>query len=326
MSAAKNRTAVALIGCGEHARVDLLPSIRQIPTVRLTAICDPDEANLEVASALLDGVELYTDYRELMDGTKGIGAVVVAAPPQVHTDVAEIAMRHRIHVFCEKPPATTTAELQRLAQIGGSTGVVTAIGHNFRYAAAFLALSGLLKTERLLGFDVRYLASGPKGDRWGLGSPTRSFLLTHVTHVVDLVICTLGAPDSVVATAVKCEAGGMLLSAQLNYTSGSMSSILVGDVAPSLSLDVWGATHSGMSVHLESLRSVRCSGRLAEGARWSEVWRPRTLEAGYRSSGYLGELEAFFSAVHSGGSASPSFTDEMKTYRVIDEIESQIVR
>lgn len=316
---------VALIGCGEHARVDLLPCLLQIPGIRLTAACDPDEKNTAAVVSLAEGAVPYQGYRELFESMAPLDAVVVVAPPQIHTAAAKIALERGIHVFTEKPPAVTTAELIRLAGLGQSSGRVTAVGHNLRYSSAFTVLLDLVREDPPLSFDVRYLTSGPRGDRWGLGSPTRSFLLSHAIHVVDLVLCVLGTPESLSASAVRSSNGdSVLVSAHLRFGGEHLSSIVVGDMASSFHLDAWAVSQGGCSIHLDSLRSVRCFGPCVRGKRWSEEWRPRPLESGYVISGYLGELHSFFNGISLGHGTRPSFEEEILTYQVIDEIESQI--
>jgi phthalate 4,5-cis-dihydrodiol dehydrogenase len=316
---------VALIGCGEHARVDLLPCLLQIPGIRLVAACDPDEVNAAAVMSLVEGSIGYQGYRELFESRLPLDAVVVVAPPQIHTAAAQVALSRGIHVFTEKPPAVTTSELIRIADLGLSSGRVTAVGHNLRYSSAFAVLLDLVREDPPLSFDVRYLTSGPRGDRWGLGSPTRSFLLSHVIHVVDLVLCALGAPQSISASAVRSSNGnGVLVSAHLGFGGRHLSSIVVGDMASSFHLDAWAISQGGCSIHLDSLRSVRCFGPCVRGKRWSEEWRPRTLESGYVVSGYLGELHSFFNGISSSHGTRPSFQEEILTYQVIDEIEAQI--
>jgi hypothetical protein len=42
-------------------------------------------------------------------------------------------------------------------------------------------------------------------------------------------------------------------------------------------------------------------------------------------AGFSGEIEAFFAAIDGGAPSSPSFADEVATYQVMDEIQSQIL-
>lgn len=316
---------VALIGCGEHARVDLLPCLLQMPGIRLTAACDPDEVNTAAVAGLAKGVIAYQGYQQLFESGLPLDAIVVVASPQIHAAAAEIALERKIHVFTEKPPAVTTSELMRLAALGQSARRITAVGHNLRYSSAFKILLDSVREDPPLSFDVRYLTSGPRGDRWDLGSPTRSFLLSHAIHVVDLVLCVLGTPESISASAVRSSSdGGILVSACLRFEDERLSTVVVGDVASSFHLDAWAVSQGGCSIHLDSLRSVRCFGPCVRGKRWSEEWRPRTLEGGHVISGYFGELHSFFSGISTGHSTKPSFEDEISAYQVIDEIESQI--
>lgn len=233
-----------------------------------------------------------------------------------------LALEKGVHVFCEKPPAVSSVELGRLATLAASQKLITAVGHNLRYATAFQVLSDTIPSESRVACDIRYLTSGPRGVRWAL-SPQRSFLLSHVIHVVDLLVFMLGKPDSVSAGSIQTH-GGTVMSARFDFDDGRLATIVVSDVAPSFQFDAWVISRNGFVGHLDSLRSVRYLSSTERGRRWSEIWQPRPLEVGYALAGYSNELEAFCHSIRNGVSASPSFHDELLTYRLIDEIEAQI--
>jgi predicted dehydrogenase len=319
--------SVALIGCGEQARTNILPSLLATSGACLRVVCDPNEEQARATAACLPGVRVRKDYRALFDDSERIDAVIIVASPQIHYEAATLALEHGVHVFTEKPPTVTTAELESLAELARSKGLVTAVGHNLRYATACDVLFQLIKDrapEKLRGFDVRYVVSGPRGDRWALNSPLRSFLLSHGVHVLDLVLHFLGQPGSISASAVPAGDGGILVSVRLGFASGALSNIVAANCGALFQLDIWSMFESGLHVHLDSLSELRCYGESSRGARWSECWRPKTLEAGYSRPGYLGEVREFFEAIRVGRATSPSFEEEVATYRVLDAIESQI--
>src|SRR4051812_26052043 len=104
-------TNVALIGCGQHAREMILPCLLLTPGAHLRYACDPDQQLARAAAAYVPGAQAITDYRAALDGPERVDAVLVVAPPQVHSEVAAAALERGVHVFTEKPPAVTTAEL-----------------------------------------------------------------------------------------------------------------------------------------------------------------------------------------------------------------------
>src|SRR6266849_3992950 len=94
----------ALIGCGEHARDNVLPSILQLSDSRLIAVCDPVAANMERAANLIADANRYDDYRKLLKDER-VECLVVVAHPQLHFEIGVVALSRGIHVFVEKPPA-----------------------------------------------------------------------------------------------------------------------------------------------------------------------------------------------------------------------------
>lgn len=104
---------LGLIGLGVISRF-YLSAIQGQPSVRLTSVCDQDEAAL---SAHRGNVACYRDHRSMLDGT-ALDAVIVAVPNDAHFVVCHDALSAGLPVCVEKPLALTVeqgTELVRLA-------------------------------------------------------------------------------------------------------------------------------------------------------------------------------------------------------------------
>jgi len=133
--AAGAKIRVALIGCGARMRQILEPILAE----RVVALADPDPAMLAATCAWmrrLPGydasvpVRLFPDYRELFEKMGDeIDAVFIATPNHHHALAAVLAMRRGIHVFVEKPMASTVEEAQLMGRVARETGVVTQVGN-----------------------------------------------------------------------------------------------------------------------------------------------------------------------------------------------------
>jgi predicted dehydrogenase len=64
----------------------------------------------------------------------GLDAVSIAGPPATHAPLAAEAIAAGCHVLCEKPFTLDISEAARLVQAGEAAGVVTILGHEFRYS------------------------------------------------------------------------------------------------------------------------------------------------------------------------------------------------
>lgn len=106
---------VGLVGIGEIARVQHIPTIAADHDFRLTAMASRSKP------AVPDGVALFGSQEEMI-ASGLVDAVSLCTPPQVRYDFARRALLAGMHVMLEKPPAQTVAEVDDLARLAGSVG------------------------------------------------------------------------------------------------------------------------------------------------------------------------------------------------------------
>lgn len=141
-AAASRRLNVAVIGCGNRTRNNLLASILAEGD-NIVALCDVDAAQIDrVKSTLataskkkgadygtrLAGAKPYGDYRRMLEAEKSIDAVVVAPGQRWHMPMSKAALLAGKHVFCEKPLAHSVAEAREIAKMMPGLKLVTQIG------------------------------------------------------------------------------------------------------------------------------------------------------------------------------------------------------
>jgi len=292
----------------------------------VVAVCDNVEIALKRAAEKFPEAHTYVDFRGLLD-VGGVDAIIAAASPQVHHEVALASLQRGIHVFVEKPPTVTTVELANLASLAKRTGLVTGVGHNLRHATASLELQKCIAHESFgspICMDMWYFASKPVGDRWGLKSALRSFLLSHANHALDLMAFHMGSVESITALATQGPQGTIAMSAQLEFKSGAVGNVLVTTCAPHFSLSLSVVGDQRTVAHMDGLRGLSQYGRLGDQKRWGRKWTERTLDSGFEHAGYQTELELFFDAVRGHRQMHPTFEDELAVYRLMDDIERQV--
>ena len=103
-------------------------NIADHPELELVAVCDPGRA-AEVAAI---GVPVYDDWKKLVESDLD---VVFACPPNhLIPDVAVAALDLERHVFCEKPPGRSLADVQAIrAAEQRNPGTVLLFGFNHRH-------------------------------------------------------------------------------------------------------------------------------------------------------------------------------------------------
>jgi predicted dehydrogenase/nucleoside-diphosphate-sugar epimerase len=122
---------LAILGCGAVTGLRHIHTALAHPGVRLDTLVD---AELERAEALRKSHALecrvLADWREIIGQ---VDAVINALPNHLHAPVNMDLLRAGIHVLCEKPLATTSADALACAEAATNSGVVLAAGMPWRF-------------------------------------------------------------------------------------------------------------------------------------------------------------------------------------------------
>jgi predicted dehydrogenase len=102
---------VGMIGLGVISRF-YLTAIQGQPSVRLTSVCDQNEAAL---SPHRGNVACYRDHRSMLSGT-ALDAVIIAVPNDAHLVVCHDALAAGLPVCVEKPLALTVEQGEHLVR------------------------------------------------------------------------------------------------------------------------------------------------------------------------------------------------------------------
>jgi predicted dehydrogenase len=162
---------------------------------KLTAVCDQHPAKLEPFRS--GPVAVYTDYREMF--TSGLAdAVIVTLPNNLHDQAVTEALTRGLHVCCEKPLATRTADADRLADLALDRGLVLLTASHRRYNQHLRALAGRLpERSSITRVEARYLElieEHTGNDRWYLETERSGggCVIDNGPNVIDMVRVLLG--------------------------------------------------------------------------------------------------------------------------------------
>lgn len=178
----------------------------KISGMKLVAVCDIRECQLELCREKFQSVDTYTDYKELLC-SEGIDAVVIAVPHPLHAEIAGDALRADLHVVLEKPIDITVTKAMELCDIAGQSQKKFAIMFNQRTNPLFQKAREIVKGG-LLGELKRsvwiitnwyrtqyYYDSGSWRATWsGEGG---GVLLNQAPHNLDLWQWICGMPQSI---------------------------------------------------------------------------------------------------------------------------------
>lgn len=93
----------------------------------VAALCDVDAAVLERRAAQYPQAAKYADFRKMIEKEK-LDGVAVATPDHTHAYISVWAMKHGLHVYCQKPLVQTVLEARVMARVAAETKAVTQMG------------------------------------------------------------------------------------------------------------------------------------------------------------------------------------------------------
>lgn len=175
----------------------LLPAIRGLPRVRVTALCSRDPVRGRALAREWKIPKVETDLRKFaLD--PNLDALILALPPRVQAGLIPIAAKAGKHLFCEKPLAHNTLAAARALREVRRSGVRHGMDFLFPELPAWTRMRSLLRQGRI-GTPVRveYLWYLRKGARLlPAGSWKRSFrcggglagnFLSHILYNLEFL-------------------------------------------------------------------------------------------------------------------------------------------
>jgi len=123
--AANSRLNVGVIGLAGMGGVDA-KTLRDLGE-NIVAICDVDSTVLDRRVKEHPAAVRHTDFRKMIEKEK-LDGVVVATPDHNHAYISVYAMRHGLHVYCQKPLCKSIHEARIMARVAAETKVITQMG------------------------------------------------------------------------------------------------------------------------------------------------------------------------------------------------------
>lgn len=186
---------------GHHAR-----HYHGHPGARLVAVADLDPARARDAAAHY-GCAAFADLREFIGA---VDAVSITVPATAHAAVARDFIDAGIHVFVEKPIATSTADARDLVARAARSGAVLQVGHIERFSPAVDELAARLTDPRRIACVRRATWSGRSADV--------DVVLDLMVHDIDLVLTLAAAPVVSVAASGVIGRSGRVDEAEAWFT------------------------------------------------------------------------------------------------------------
>lgn len=119
--------------------------IDQHPRLKTIAICDQIFSE---PGTMTDGVHCYQDYRMLLE--EPLDVLFISLPNYLAAEVTIAGLQSDLHVFCEKPPGRTVADVEEVIEAEKKhPGKILKYGFNHRYHESVREALRIIKSGEL---------------------------------------------------------------------------------------------------------------------------------------------------------------------------------
>lgn len=242
---------IAVLGLSHGLKFVKCLKENKIAELVAVADLDPQNAiqsyninNVSVSDCIGKGVEVYSDYKELIKSTKGrLDGVVAALPNHLHVEVTKEAAKAGLALMLEKPIACNIDEAKKIIEITENSGMKFLVAHHRRFSKKVLKVKEVIEAGRLgniIGAEMIWAAK--KHDEyyeqeWRIAKDIGGPLLINTIHDVDNLRFLIGEIDSVQAFIANKSRGNLVEDSGViifSFKNGAVASIFLTDNSPSL--------------------------------------------------------------------------------------------
>ena len=204
----EKKLKVGIIGtgwiAGNHAE-----SYKQLEDVEVVACADlvPGKAEAFCKEYGFEHARCYSDHLSMLEA-EDLDAVSVCTYNRTHAQCSIDAMKHGVHVMCEKPMCVTMEEAEEMCRVEKETGMILTIGFQPRMDKNMQMIKKIVESGEL--GDIYYIQTGG-GRRRGIPTPHGTTFIEDATaglgalgdigcYSLDMVLNAIGYPKPLTVT------------------------------------------------------------------------------------------------------------------------------
>lgn len=153
---------VGIIGLGQMGSMHLANCLH-MNNVKVVAVADPSERALK-RSTVFGRYKIYADYKQLLDNSHDLDAVIISVPNHLHFEVVKLSLESGLNVFTEKPLAINTQQCENIVKSVRDSGRKLMIGHNLRFVDAIEKMKASLDRGHIGSLEtatIEEIVNGP---------------------------------------------------------------------------------------------------------------------------------------------------------------------
>lgn len=300
---------LGFLGTGSFALTTLLPAMKRIRGIELSAACAANGSHAWHAAKKFGFRSCATDEQAVLDDPS-VNTIAIATRHHLHAKQTVAALRAGKHVFCEKPLCLNEVELREIAVAHENASTMLMVGFNRRFAPFAIRMKDFLRhAGEPLALHYRINAGFLPADHW-LNDPLQGGgrIIGEVCHFVDFLCFLAGSSATEVETRSLPNPGrysndNLICSLRFaNDSQATISYLANGDKSYSKErIEVFGGGRVAVLDDFRRLELVRAGKK--------QVFHSRLR----RDKGHRGEWEAFATAIHSGSRSPIPFSEIVNT-------------
>ncbi|HEY5586234.1 MAG TPA: Gfo/Idh/MocA family oxidoreductase [Ruminiclostridium sp.] len=192
-----------IIGCGGIASLKHLAGYAKMGDVEIVAVCDSNYERALEAAKTYNVPNCFKDTNEMLK-MKNLDIVSICVPNFLHAPMTIAALEAGKHVHCEKPPALSAVEVQKMIDARDKSGKKLMVGLNYLFYPStdfvkkfidgggmgdiYYAKCGWLRRRGIPGKGGWFTSKEKSG-----GGP----LIDLGVHFIELAMYLMGSPKPV---------------------------------------------------------------------------------------------------------------------------------
>ncbi|WP_226038132.1 Gfo/Idh/MocA family protein [Aquibacillus saliphilus] len=195
-----SKLKIGIIGAGGIATDVHIPNYLKQESVEIGAIADVALVRAQEAATNFSIPHAFGSYQEMLENVE-LDAVSVCVPNKFHAEAAIAALEAGCHVLCEKPPAMTVDEAERMQQAAEKAGKFLTYGFHYRHQSEVTTAKAFIDGGELGDiYSARVQAIRRRGiPGWGVftnkelqgGGP----LIDIGVHMLDTALYLMDYPE-----------------------------------------------------------------------------------------------------------------------------------
>jgi len=291
---------IGIVGLGGIAGIHIA-AYRRIDGAELVAAADSLGKSSRSYGMIKDSsVSLYATYEEMIE-RENLDAIDICAPSHLHKSIAVYALKRGLHVLCEKPMATSSADADEIIRAARESGKLFMCAQIVRFSRPYAYFRDTVRSGELgrpVQIFMKRLSTVPSWRRDGMNDDAKKnggVMLDLSIHDIDFVYSVFGEPKVI---------NGVYLPTDKSNVSDVLNANLVYD---GYSVNISGAFYESELPFMAEFLAVFEKGYLKLGA---DGMLYKCLEAlpDVKDTAYENEVEGLNIEM------SSKFVDEIKYF------------